>query len=206
KIKLLTFDAVNTLIKVSPCPFKQYYEAAKQNGYPVAIEKISEAYGPTWKTLKLKYPNYGLNQGIKSRQWWEMFIKNVFDEAGYTVPDDLMCKIVNQLYHNFGTNQSWKVINDVKKMLNDLKNAGFKLAVVSNFDERLPSVFKALNLYQYFDLLVNSRIAKSEKPDTKIFLYTLELANVRPEETVHIGDDYCEDFIPAQQIGIQPYL
>lgn len=165
---------------------------------------------PAWNRIKQQYPNYGINQGLTSKVWWKKFVKEVFNGAGYVS----LCnndhphleRITERLYEQFGSNSSWKVTEGVPEMLTDLKKNGFKTAVVSNFDERLPLVLKQLNLDTFFDHLVTSVAARAEKPSTKIFEYALERAGVSAEESLHVGDSYEEDVLPARSIGMQAIL
>ena len=97
---------------------------------------------------------------------------------------------------------------DVVPTLEHLRNAGFKLAIVSNWDTPLDPLTERLGISEYFDAIVASHDARvrSEKPDPHIFNYALAAVGVLPEETVHIGDTYEADIIGAQEVGIRPIL
>lgn len=46
-----------------------------------------------------------------------------------------------------------------------------------------------------------------EKPDPKIYEIALEKAgNIAPEETLHIGDSFRKDYLPARSIGMHAVL
>lgn len=160
--------------------------------------------------MKFQHPNYGRDSNMSSEEWWKIFISKVFKNAGYTeqvnASRSRMEAITNDLYRNFGTKDSWVVTDGIHEILPELKAAGLKLGVVSNFDERLPLVLSCLSLQNYFDFVVTSISARAEKPDSMIFKHALKQAGVSPEESIHIGDSLEEDFIPAKSVGIQPYL
>ena len=60
-LKLLTFDAVNTIIKVSPCPAKQYAEAAKKFGMKVEEQSIRNVYELSSSAKIIKMSNFKVN-------------------------------------------------------------------------------------------------------------------------------------------------
>ncbi len=52
--------------------------------------------------------------------------------------------------------------------------------------------------------IISSEMACACKPNKKIFEKTLEIASVKPEEAVMIGDSVVSDVEPAQHLGITP--
>ena len=98
--------------------------------------------------------------------------------------------------------------DDAVPTLQRLRDAGFKLAIVSNWDTPLDPLTERLGISDYFDAIVASHDARvrSEKPDPHIFNYALAAVGVVPEETVHIGDTYGADIVGAQGVGIRPIL
>ena len=98
--------------------------------------------------------------------------------------------------------------DDVVPTLEHLRDAGFKLAIVSNWDTPLDPLTERLGIAKYFDTITASHDmrVKSEKPDPHIFNYTLETVGVLAEETVHVGDTYEADIVGARDIGIRPIL
>lgn len=94
----------------------------------------------------------------------------------------------------------------VHHTLRALKDAGLRLAVVSNrgnpFDEQLAT----LELSQYFEFALAAGVLDLWKPEAAIFLHAVELLGVRPEETIYVGDNYFADVVGARNAGLQPVL
>ena len=94
----------------------------------------------------------------------------------------------------------------VHETLQELKEAGLRLAVVSNrgnpFDEQLA----ALELTQDFEFAIAAGVIDLWKPGAGIFLHAVERLGVRPEETMYVGDNYFADVVGAQNAGLQPVL
>ena len=98
--------------------------------------------------------------------------------------------------------------NDAVPTLEHLQNAGFKLAIVSNWDTPLDPLTERLGIADYFDAVVASHDTRvrSEKPDPHIFNYALAAVGVSAEEVVHVGDTYQADIVGARGVGIRPIL
>jgi len=56
------------------------------------------------------------------------------------------------------------------------------------------------------DFVVASAVVGSSKPHREIFLYALGRANVRPEETIYVGDSYLADVLGSRGAGLHPVL
>jgi putative hydrolase of the HAD superfamily len=90
--------------------------------------------------------------------------------------------------------------------LDDLKRAGYILAVVSNSDGRIERAFEQAGINGYFDFFIDSYNVGFEKPDPEIFLLATERAMVDPKETAYVGDLYWVDVVGARNAGLIPIL
>ncbi|KAL7197639.1 hypothetical protein ACSBR2_020215 [Camellia fascicularis] len=76
-----------------------------------------------------------------------------------------------ELYNYYTTEKAWHICDpDAEKVFKTPRNAGVKLAVVSNFDTRLRPVFRALNCDYWFDVVAVSAEVEAEKPNPTIFI------------------------------------
>jgi HAD superfamily hydrolase (TIGR01549 family) len=91
-------------------------------------------------------------------------------------------------------------------ILAELKDAGFKLGVVSNRPEPYDDLLEALGLAPFFNFAVASGVVESWKPDPGIFHHAVGLAKTRPEHTLHVGDNYFADARGAQNAGLKAVL
>jgi putative hydrolase of the HAD superfamily len=152
---------------------------------------------------------------------------------------DVFPKLFDQVWHDFTRAEAWEVFPETEPvikvhvhmsqaermrivrltslMLQTLRSNGIKVAVVSNFDERLvllpalgttkdssstpfiqPLLLKNLGLDHLFDVVLPSCYAGVAKPDPDIFYQALRKANVEGSEAVHVGDDYKKDYRGAK--------
>jgi putative hydrolase of the HAD superfamily len=97
----------------------------------------------------------------------------------------------------------FRLYEDVPACLDRLRNAGIRLAVVSNWDYTLHRVLRMFGVYDHFDAVLASLEEGVEKPDPRLFHACLERLGVLPEETIHVGDNPLDDVEGAQAAGIR---
>lgn len=74
-------------------------------------------------------------------------------------------------------------------VLDDLRQRGIALAMVSNWDCALPDHIERLGLGYLFQTVVASAVAGVEKPDPRIFRVALDRLGVEASRALHIGDE-----------------
>ena len=113
-----------------------------------------------------------------------------------------------QSEHSLFAANAATLYDDTVPTLKYLQNAGFKLAIVSNWDTPLDPLTERLGIADYFDAIIASHDVRvrSEKPEPHIFNYALTAVGVSAEEAVHVGDTYAADIVGAENVGIRPIL
>ena len=121
--------------------------------------------------------------------------------------EQIAWELLQSGHYLFAANSA-TLYDDVVPTLQHLRDAGFKLVIVSNWDTPLDPLTERLGITEYFDAIVASHDARvrSEKPDPHIFNYALAAVGVSAEEVVHVGDTYAADIVGAQGVGIRPIL
>lgn len=94
----------------------------------------------------------------------------------------------------------------VPETLRELRGRGRKLVVVSNWDVSLHERLAETGLAPLLDGAIASAEAGVAKPDPAIFTRALELAGVRADEALHVGDSLLEDGEGARAAGIRAVL
>ncbi|MGE7945704.1 HAD family hydrolase [Lysinibacillus sp. NPDC093688] len=62
-------------------------------------------------------------------------------------------------------------------------------------------IYNGADLTLFDNIIVSSEIKKS-KADTKLYEYIIENQNIKPSNTLHIGDNYISDIINAKKFGL----
>ena len=101
----------------------------------------------------------------------------------------------------------WRTADEsTASALDQLKERGLILAVVSNSDGRIERAFEQAGLTSYFDFFIDSFLVGVEKPDPAIFQLAIERAAVAPHEAAYVGDLYDVDVMGARAAGLVPVL
>ena len=95
---------------------------------------------------------------------------------------------------------------DAAPALEQLREHGLRLVVVSNWDCSLPEVLDGIGLGPLVDAVVMSAVVGAAKPDARIFQAALELAGCAPGEAVHVGDSAEDDVGGAVGAGLRALL
>jgi putative hydrolase of the HAD superfamily len=100
---------------------------------------------------------------------------------------------------------------EVPAVLADLRAAGLRLVVVSNWDVSLHEALARTGLAPLVDGAIASAEAGAAKPDPRIFARALALAGapgppVAPADALHAGDSPEHDVAGARAAGITPVL
>lgn len=100
---------------------------------------------------------------------------------------------------------SWQAYPDTLKILTGLRSNGFKMGLISNTksDWAVRSILEKLNLAKFFDVVVTSAALRVRKPRLDIFSRALLVLNVKPSETVFVGDSLEADILGAKTAGIR---
>ena len=101
---------------------------------------------------------------------------------------------------------AFSVFEEAPGVLADLEAAGFRLALISNWQRGLAYFLQELGLSGHFDAVICSAEVGCEKPDPRIFEMTRDALDVEPARIVHVGDDREADVAGALAAGWRAVL
>lgn len=206
RISAVCFDAGNTLLFCDPSVADIYSEALGRHGRPVRADEVAPVFSGVWAELQEQSPpgidRYGSYPGGE-KMWWGAFLREVLRRLGH---DAAWEPLLDDLFEAFSRTEVWKAFPDTVPTLERLRDRGVQLAVISNWDRRLPAILDGLGLTPFFDTVTVSSIEGVEKPAPAIFARTLERLGARAETTIHIGDSPLEDYEGSEGAGMIPVL
>ena len=82
-------------------------------------------------------------------------------------------------------------------------HARYRLGIVSNFYGNLAVVLKKAGLLPFLDVVVDSNLVGTQKPDLEIFRCALEKLELVAQQVVFVGDSYERDIVPSKQLGMK---
>lgn len=205
RIQLLTWDVKDTLLRLRRPVGEEYATKARSHGLEVEAKALDPAFRQAYKAQSLRFPNYGLSQGLSSRRWWLDVVQQTFYLAG--VGDaQAVTSIAEQLYSDFSIPGTWQLLEGAEATLKRCRERGMRLGVISNFDRRLEDILRGLGLQEHFDFVLTSEAAGCPKPDPHIFLEALRLAQVDAAVAAHVGDNYRCDYQGPRAVGMHSFL
>jgi dihydrofolate synthase / folylpolyglutamate synthase len=193
-IRAVTFDVGGTLIEPWPSVGHVYAQIAARHGRHVKAEDLDRQFAAAWKAKK--------NFDYSMSDWSDLVNQSFAGLAG-TPPDDALFR---DLYDHFATAMPWRVFDDVLPCLLRLKGRGLKLGVVSNWDERLRPLLRALDMDHYFDAIIVSAEVGCHKPSAKVFETAAGQLGMPADAILHVGDSATEDFQGAREAGFAAIL
>jgi putative hydrolase of the HAD superfamily len=140
-----------------------------------------------------------------SDRWFEAFIARIFG-ARLGLGAEALPGLRAELFERFADPRTYVLRPGALALLADLRAAGLRIGLVSNWSERLPALLRGLGLAERVDFAVCSALERTEKPDARIFARALDLAGARPDQALHAGDDLEKDVLGARRAGLRAVL
>jgi putative hydrolase of the HAD superfamily len=208
RIKVIFFDAAGTLFHVKGSVADVYLTYAEPYGVrrtPQLLEAVAVAFQRAFRDAPP--PVFSITEPAEikrcERLWWFDIVHNVFYRVGmFEGFDDYFDKV----FQAFDGPNHWVLYQETLGVLKTLKEQGFELGIISNFDTRLFNVLRGLGLTGLFDTVTISSLAKAAKPAPQIFRVALEKHAVDPDEALHVGDSVRDDVQGASQAGFAGLL
>jgi putative hydrolase of the HAD superfamily len=188
KIQAVTFDVGGTLIEPWPTVGHVYAEvAARHRLKNFSPEQLNARFKTAWRARQ----SFG-----HSRNDWETLVTEVF---GSSTPSGFFA----ELYDRFAQPDAWHIYEDVLPALDRLSSRKIKLAIISNWDERLRPLLRKLKLAQYFEAFAVSLEVGFPKPSPIIFEHAAKELGLPPAAILHVGDSPEMDIAGATAAGFQ---
>jgi REG-2-like HAD superfamily hydrolase len=204
-IERVVFDAGETLLRPHPSFPELLATVALEHGYSFTAEEaqeVQERLAPHLVELAhetgIDKPSLNADDSLK---FWTHLYRRLLAELG--IEDEAL---VLEMFRTFSSASSYKLFDDVLPTLEAVSAAGYRLGLISNFDEWLEEMLVELEVGHLFEVSVISGIVGIEKPDPAIYSLALERAGVSARRAVHIGDSPLTDVEPSQSVGITPVL
>jgi putative hydrolase of the HAD superfamily len=207
-IQVIFFDAAETLFHVNGSVTGIYLQHAVQYGFRQTSDSeasIAQAFQRAFRDASP--PVFAVADPIKLKQcerlWWFDIVHNVFYRVGMFERFD---EFFEQVFQVFEDPRSWVLFPETHAVLTRLREEGFELGIVSNFDSRLFPVIRGLGIDRLFDTVTIASLARAAKPAPKIFEIALEKHAANPDEAMHVGDSVRDDVEGATKAGLTGVL
>jgi len=135
--------------------------------------------------------------------FWRRFVATVYSRVGGEEMPDVLLR---ELVAHFAQERHWKLYDETRPVLSELRAAGLGVYVVSNWDSTLPSLLTRLGIAGDLDGVVVSALVGVSKPARGIFDEAVRRAGVAHTEVLHVGDSLTDDYHGARAAGLSALL
>ncbi|PHQ29458.1 YjjG family noncanonical pyrimidine nucleotidase [Leeuwenhoekiella nanhaiensis] len=196
-IKHVFFDLDHTLWdfdRNSELAFQAIFE---KNRIDLPVSQFLEVYKP----INFEYWKYYREARVTKEQLRYGRLKKSFDALSIQI-DDFLINRLSVDYIDFLPRHN-HLFDGTLELLEELE-ARYDLHIITNgFEEVQHLKLKNSKIDRYFKTVTSSEAVGVKKPDPKIFMHALKVADARVEESVMVGDTYEADILGAQNIGMQ---
>ncbi len=204
-IKLVTFDLWDTILSsdnISLCTnwrvnkMKDYLIDKKIN---IEEQKIRDGFDLTWEYFKTEWLNNSYTP--HPMDLTEYLLRNIgiFEEC--KEDKEKLCEILASSV----LEETPSLVKHASETIKEL-SLKYKLAIVSDTGfaggKYLRKVLEKYDLLKYFSSFAFSDEIGVSKPDIKMFNYVLSNLQIKPEDSIHIGDMAETDIEGAKNAGM----
>lgn len=198
-MSVILFDAGNTLVWMDH-PF--LIELLAERGYSVTEEQLlgAEAEAKLMLDELIRGGNAGTDESRGT-----IYFRKIFEFLGVVASD--LPALGERVRSRHAERNLWsRVRPGTVEALQELRDRGYRLGVISNSDGRMEALLESVELRSYFDFVIDSQVVGFEKPDPRIFRLGCERAGAAPDQVIYVGDIYEIDVVGARAVGMRTYL
>lgn len=207
---IVLLDAGDTLIGPRESFGAVYARVLAGLGVSVSAAAIERGLRACWVEFNRGHApgvdRYGALDGGE-RAYWLKFVEGTLARTpGAPKEPSFAAMALDPLRDAFRDPSAWRIFEDVAPALDALQSSGARLAIVSNWDSRLPGLLEALGLANRFDAIVVSHIEGVEKPAPELFLRAVARLGGAAGDALHVGDVPELDEAGARAAGVASVL
>jgi epoxide hydrolase-like predicted phosphatase len=163
----------------------------------LVVDFIRDSFGLSaeewWDAAELR--DEALDRGLTDEQFWVEYAQ----QRGVQLPENWVADFRNTLLQAIGVSDS------MYALVEELKEQGVRVGMLSNIDTRLAGMVRNLGLYEPFDPCLLSCEIGVNKPDPRAYQILLETLELEGNLVVFV-DDKPENVTAAQTLGIDALL
>jgi HAD superfamily hydrolase (TIGR01549 family) len=196
-LRAVLFDVDFTLCRPGPeLSAERYARIAGRHGITLDTSRYDDARDTAVLNLK-RHPELVHDESI-----WHRFTEEIFIRMGG--PEAIANECATEIEEGWGVSENFELFEDVLPVLEELRNADLRIALVSNGIRDLTEFVAHHRLDVH--AIVDSRSHGRVKPHPTIFHAALVALGVAPEDAVMVGDSLEEDIEGARALGMRAIL
>jgi putative hydrolase of the HAD superfamily len=202
KIKALVFDLDGTLVDQEGAE-RDALQQLLDHEIKLEAKPAFHVFLRDWRNIADEYLQRFLDNQMGFDEQRIKRFEALFAKYGEPITR-LEAERLHQAYGRLYAEQ-WRAFDETAEVLLNLKQAGYRLAVITNGDGAAQrGKLKATNLEHWFENILVSGDVKVRKPDTAIFRLSEKALGLKPEELAYVGDRPEADVAGALAAGWLP--
>jgi putative hydrolase of the HAD superfamily len=199
------FDAAGTLIELREPVGETYARVAREHGVALPAQELEAAFRGAFRAAPaMIFPGASIEDIPRlEKEWWRRVVSKTFRAADPATQFPDFDGFFENLFAVMSQPQTWREVPGARSLLSRLRSLRWAVAIVSNFDRRLPNILQGLGLAEYFDTVVLCSDVGAAKPEAAIFHRALERLQVPASRAVVVGDDEELDIKGARAAGLR---
>jgi putative hydrolase of the HAD superfamily len=203
----ICFDATGTLIELAEGVGDVYHRIALEHGVDLPAWRLEDAF----RRILGRAPPRGVEgDTINARrqnevEWWVERIRQTFQATDSTVRFDDFPTFASALFEFYHSPDAWRPRAGIPEALAVLRARSCPIAVVSNFDHRLPKIIEGLDLSSFIQHIEIPSTSGSSKPDRTVFERVAAKLRRPIGELVYVGDDAPEVLEAIAALGLRVF-
>lgn len=201
--RAVLFDFGDTLVSLRPSREEIFEAAAATLGIEVSLSGVERAYQIV--DFGRKYSSIRMTTEAERQAYYRDYNQKLCEALGLS---SHLERLVPVLGAAFAAHKEWHLRDGAVEVLRVLHEAGCPLGVVANWDRGLPRLVENLGLADFFEFVIGSQEAGTEKPEPDIFRLALARLppSLAPVDVAYVGNDYALDVVGARSAGLTPIL
>jgi putative hydrolase of the HAD superfamily len=196
-LSAVLFDVDFTLARPGPeLGPEGYVRAGARYGLTLDPERYEDGRQAALAALE-RHPDFEHDDEI-----WFAFTERIIVGMGGSPPGSYDCAV--EITRGWERHENFELYDDVVPVLDELRTAGLKIALVSNSARDVHAFAHHHGLD--IDAGISSFHHGKTKPHASIFRAVLDLLEVTPEEAAMVGDTIEADIDGARAIGMRAVL
>jgi putative hydrolase of the HAD superfamily len=206
RVRAVLFDAAGTLLWFREPVGETYRRVALDFGVDLPASRITEAFQ---RILVRADPMVFSGEPRErrrrlERQWWWQQVRSTFQAADSTARFTDFEAYFDRLWNHYAGAAAWHLAPGTREALDALRARRVPMAIVSNFDHRLPTILQELDILDFFENVTIPAEVGAAKPDRRIFEAALEGLGDPSRRAIYVGDRAIEDVAGASGAGLLP--
>ena len=197
RVTTVLFDAGGVLLDLDYAFLKRLLEARH---VATTVDELSASESIARTTIDRR-----VREGGRTSEAWRDYFQILLTRVG--TPPAWTDEIIDTLWEAHQRVGLWTVaIDGAVATVRALKEAGYRLGVVSNAEGRVERDLVNAGYAGMFEVVIDSHVVGVEKPDPAIFAIALTRLGASATETVFLGDVPSVDVAGARAAGLIPVL